>query len=247
MIISSLFGLLITRYVGNMIQYTSAFHNYYQAYYLANAPLQLQLVKQQNRDFGFEDEILSWSNTVKNNLNCEKCFFHWNLQSRSDVLVDKTQIDHYPTDCSWDDSNFYSLSYWQAIIIPLFWDQNSWEWEVDWNNIQRLSSINDIDVETSTVDDYIIWIVDTDLNIDRVDDVWQVSLLNYDSSKNTYFIIANITWLSTQNFCLSSNEPIPTSYININTTWKYHNTYVWLSFTKNVKLPEYLIYSIIES
>lgn len=230
-----------------MITYSSAFHNYYQAYYLANSPLQLQLLKQNNRGFGFEDKIWTWSNTVSNNLTCENCDFQWELNARRNVLIDEPDLDSYPDSC---DVNNYNYSIWEgeAIILPLFWDNNNWEGSIEWNYIENLQDLGDIDIETDvTVDSYIVWIVDTDLNTDTVDDVDNVSDLDQENI-NTYLVIANTTWdWWNQKFCIDSKDKsLPTSYININTIWRYHDTYVWLNLTKNIRLPEYLIYSVID-
>lgn len=245
MIISWLFWLLMTKFVANMINYSSLFHNYYQAYYIANAPLQLQVVKHLERDFWFDDFILSGSSTVINNLSCQNCYFSSELISRSNILINREDLSNYPGVCDLNE-NPYVLTYWEAVIIPLFWDYNSWEWKIYDENIIKLSDLSDISIQTDSVDNYIIWLIDINWNSTRTNNVNNLSSLSYNPMIKSYLIIANSTWWSTQRFCIrNSHDALPASFININSIWYYNWSYVWLSLRKNISLPEYLIYSII--
>ena len=57
LLLSSLIGLLIVNYVRQIFASSSLFYDYYQSYYLANAGIELGLVKVKNRGYGFEDGV----------------------------------------------------------------------------------------------------------------------------------------------------------------------------------------------
>lgn len=250
MIITSLFGILTTRYVNSIIQYGSAFHNYYKAYYLANAPLQLQLLKQKNRWLGFEDKILTWSSTFSNNFDCENCFFESELLARNSIIIDESEHNLFPSDCDLDNSNHFALAGWKGTVIPLFWDQNTWEGSVNLINIKRLPNLGGLNIKKTSSDtnNYVIWIIDEKLNSSSVDDINFVNTLSIiDESINNYLVIANNTWNAWKSrFCINDTNNLPTTHININSLWKFQNTYVSLRAKRSIQLPEYLIYSIVE-
>jgi hypothetical protein len=52
-----------------MLAFTNTFHDYQQAFYMANAGLETELVKSRYHGFGYEDSIESGSNTILENLS----------------------------------------------------------------------------------------------------------------------------------------------------------------------------------
>jgi hypothetical protein len=61
LMMSSLSALLVTAYINNLIKLSASFHDYYKSYYIANAGLELALVKTNGkvRGYGFEDSVSS--------------------------------------------------------------------------------------------------------------------------------------------------------------------------------------------
>ncbi len=85
-----------------MLAFTNTFHDYQRAFYLANAGLELQLVKARNHGFGYEDEILSGSKTIANNIECEtrRCGFVASLKTKSYVTSQTEEITSNVISCS---------------------------------------------------------------------------------------------------------------------------------------------------
>lgn len=84
-----------------MLAFTNTFHDYQRAFYLANAGLELELVKARNHGFGYEDEVLSGSQTISRNINCEnrKCGFVASLKTKSYVTSQTEQITSNTISC----------------------------------------------------------------------------------------------------------------------------------------------------
>ncbi len=86
-----------------MLAFTNTFHDYQQAFYMANAGLETQLVKSRFHGFGYEDSIESGSMTVVKNLGsfCMKdCFFSASLKLKSNVLWWSEQVTSQATTCN---------------------------------------------------------------------------------------------------------------------------------------------------
>ncbi len=102
LIITGLIGLIVMIYIKSMLAFTNTFHDYQQAFYLANAGLELQLVKAKNHGFGFEDAQWSGSTTVTKNLNCiaDTCYFASDLKTHSAIVGQKEQITSDIIECN---------------------------------------------------------------------------------------------------------------------------------------------------
>lgn len=89
-------------YIRSMLAFTNTFHDYQNAYYLANAWLELQLVKGRNHGFGYEDSVMSGSKTIINNLNCKlkNCYFYSSLKTKSYVTSQTEQISDNTISCT---------------------------------------------------------------------------------------------------------------------------------------------------
>lgn len=103
LIVTSLIGVIVMVYVRSMLAFTNRFHDYQQAFYMANAWLELELVKIRNHAFGYQEKIETGSQTVIKNFsnNCIKeCTFEAYLKTNSFVLGQKEQISNSPIVCS---------------------------------------------------------------------------------------------------------------------------------------------------
>lgn len=103
LIVTSLIGLIMMVYMRSILNFTNSFHDYQQAFYLAQAWVELQLVKAKNHAFWYEDSITTWSKTVQLNITnyCTKsCFFSSTLQSSSYVVWQSEHIRDNQTVCS---------------------------------------------------------------------------------------------------------------------------------------------------
>ncbi len=97
---SSLSALLVTAYINNLLKLSASFHDYYKSYYIANAWLELALVKTNGkvRKYGFEDTVASWSTTVTNNFSGS--FISSIYASSTSLWDDNTSNPSYTSTCN---------------------------------------------------------------------------------------------------------------------------------------------------
>lgn len=152
LMMSSLSALLVTAYIKNLIKFSAAFHNYYQWYYIANAWLELALVKTNGRvrGFGFEDTVGSWSSTVTNNLSCGTgCYFVTTTTATSSSLTSLNTSDPLNSgsvcNATTVATQWYVIPPWGCVPIILLQDNKTigvsgaYNWD-EWN----LMKIDDI-------------------------------------------------------------------------------------------------------
>ena len=133
---SSLGALLVTAYIRNLIKSSAVFHNYYKAYYIANAWLELALVKTNGevRGYGFEDVVASGSTTVTDNFGTgANTYFSTSISTSSASLwdINTSSPDSY-IECN--ATNVVEIGYelapgWCVPIILLKDDEQSY---FDW-------------------------------------------------------------------------------------------------------------------
>lgn len=258
MLISSLLAILITKYAKNMISNSNELTKYYSAYYLAYWWVELELTKIDNHQMWFEDEILSWSDTIKNNFICSKnnlCNFRVKVKARSNVLIpNQDNIDNSNGKCPSNTDFFYPIWEWEGVIVPLYYDNSTWEWVLSWSNISKISKNNyyNINLNLSWNSQYSYWIavVGDSNDVPLVyKDSGSNSLTNtdYDPNKQWFLIVANISQ-SKEYMCVNNIDVrLPTSNVYINSVWRYADKTVSLQAVKNVQLDDYLIYSIVWS
>lgn len=102
LIITWLIGVIVMVHVRSMLAFTNTFHDYQQAFYMANAGLETELVKSRYHGFGYEDSIESGSNTILENLSpscLKKCWFSANLKTKSNILWQSEQITNNAIVC----------------------------------------------------------------------------------------------------------------------------------------------------
>jgi hypothetical protein len=255
MLLCSLSALLISNYMKSLITYSSEFNKYYKAYYMANSWIEISLTKISNHDFGFEDTINSWSNTIKQNFECwDKCFFETKITTRSNYIFDWDN-DFIWQDCT--DWESFELWTWQWLIIPLFWDSN-------WNNENVLSWTNtnlnyfpnteldqvEIKRDWSWLYSYGIfyfnnWEMETLVKTGNASLQALGCFTTIPELWKKYIVIVNIDPGQKQNFCIESvNQKITGTKTLVQSDGIYLDRIVHLETLKINKLHDFIIYSI---
>lgn len=173
MFIVSVFGLLVSQYVTNLINISSLFQQYYKGYYYSYGGLELGLTLVKNHWFGYEE-------TIRYNAfeHCARstCQFDLSITSRNNTLINyTTEPANCNTDPDWETDvheTYFEVPVGDALIVPLFWDQTTW-FNYD-PNVSSSFSIVNYDVTS--------WV-----NNDLVGD-FQPTLFNKYTSSGTYII-----------------------------------------------------------
>jgi len=138
-----------------MLAFTNTFHDYQNAYYLANAWLELQLVKARYHGFGYEDNILSGSKTVVDNLDCQgrNCYFYSSLKTKSYVTSQTEQVSDNTISCTnlWYDTNADKL----ISSLYLYEDEQNSDDKDEWTLV---SDKRHIKIVNTNIEIKIIWL-----------------------------------------------------------------------------------------
>ncbi len=235
MFIVSVFGLLVSQYVTNLINISSLFQQYYKGYYYSYGGLELWLTLVRNHGFGYEETISynSFNHCARSN-----CSFDLIISSRNNTLINYTTE---PSDCQTDPTNdvdiddvYFEMPAGDALIIPLFRDQTTWfNYDADVSNsfsivqYDSLSGTNNdllddfqptIYNSTTSSGTYIIRVIDEDtenynVTLEPTESAswyaFAVPLSGYEGSSDNknYLIIANASW-STKEFCIEFNPTL---------------------------------------
>lgn len=265
LLLSSMIWLLIVNYVRQIFASSAMFYDYYQAYYLANAGVELGLTKIKYRGYGFEDRVWSGSdiNTIRT-CNIKPCQTIYDIQANHTVLSDTIQ---QPTSC--DNDQRYLKQAGQNLIVPLFSDQQA---DIEQSITNRVyASLNTQEIASLTLSasgnnvKYAVALLVSDPQEEFVDSVVQVyqqnklilssltnsgnmygeSILSKLDGKNHWFLI--ISNLSDQplSLCLQSNSKLPTSTVLLSTQWHYRDSVVSLQAIKKVAIPDDYAYAAI--
>lgn len=273
LMMSSLSALLVTAYINNLIKLSSSFHDYYKSYYIANAWLELALVKTNGkvRKYGFEDTVSSWSTTVTNNFSGS---FTSSIYASSTNLWDaNTSNPLYSSECNAAtvSTMWYMIPPWWCVPIILLKDS---DWITPSSPEWSLSAITDNDLTPVWSSHYpsisvfsTVWFtalltaVWSDLGFLDWRSTWFVAGQNNNvihsmiaDTTSPYFtdgwkyilMIAN-TSSNTWYYCLQSNVAIPTQYVTISAQWHYRNTILDLKWVRKAWLPADFCYTAISS
>lgn len=180
---SSLSALLVTAYIRNLIKLSASFHDYYKSYYIANAWLELSLVKTNGnvRGYGFKDTVLSWSSTTSSNFSGSNRYFSARINTLSNYLGDVNTSDSTNTDtcnASTVATMWYEIAPGGCVPVILIQDntgianvyRDNWEWLITAisNNqlkpVQSSNSYPSITVYGTTWFTSLVTRVDSDLN-----------------------------------------------------------------------------------
>lgn len=275
MIVSSFLGLLTMQYVQNLLKVNSSYYQYYRAYYLAKWAADLALLKVQNQPIGFQDSILSGSETVKNNVSCllGRCFFEYQILAISPILSD--EILDFSQSCEL--SKKISLAPWESEIIPLFGPTGITGQELPVNSPYQLSLSSDLaqsQIETvfSGAESIGIWLVlnssgwlDTFYQQNPSFESFQIaswfdvatkansliktyfSALNPDLlNKDNYLVITNFSSVSTLDFCLQTEIPLPTRNVVIQSKGYFLGKEINLTAIRKITIPSFVLSSFTE-
>jgi hypothetical protein len=256
MLLCSLSALLISNYMKNLITYSSEFNKYYKAYYLANSWIEISLTKIANHDFGFEDKISSWSDTINHNFDCwSKCFFETKISTRSKYVFDWDN-NFIWQDCN-DTNKYFQLWTGQWLIIPLFWDWNwNYENELSWNNANLNyfpnTEFNQVEINRNWNWLYSYWIfyfdnweIKTEVNIWNSNSQNLSEFYNITTNWKKYLVIVNIDENNKQKICIkSADEKITGTKTLIQSNGRYLDRIVSLETLRINKLHDFIIYSI---
>lgn len=143
LMMSSLSALLVTAYIRNLIKSSAVFYNYYKTYYVANAWLELALVKTngQVRGYGFEDEVKSSSKTVTDNFSWLNTYFTTSIKTSSLSLWEKNISDTVTT-CNADNITqiWYELPPGWCVPIILLQDNDNRLFSGGEGSIKKISA-----------------------------------------------------------------------------------------------------------
>lgn len=245
-------GLIVMIYIRSMLAFTNTFHDYQQAFYLANAGLELQLVKAKNHGFGFEDRQWSGSTTVSKNLNCiaDTCYFASDLKTHSTVVGQKEQISSNIIACT---DNVGYITDGNKLISSLFLfrdDQSNPDTEgklVSSKIYEPLTSYEYISLNAYGLNTYQVALQATNEDgepsqYDKIIEVNKqetVRLIDYSDfftkalgdpaiQQIRVKVINDLKYSGTVCFSYQWNNKLPGFHQVINAVWAYHNTQVRL-------------------
>lgn len=258
----SFMWLLITKYVKNILLFSTEMHKYFKSYYEAYAGIELTLTQIKNHPFGFEQTIRYDSDTNKNNFKyCKlnKCYFELTLKSKSNYLIDSPKSMSINS-CQEQDS--YSINNWEWVIVPLFWDSNpeSGEWTLEWTDVDYLTNGNFLGIRLESYNsdgkELSIWvsiIEQLQRNIIQKTISWpivfwsesNIQSLDYDNNEKSFLILWNVDNSWQEQICVNTPVKLPSKYVVINSVWRYNDRFVSIEVNKLNTLPDYLIYNIL--
>lgn len=174
LIITSMIGILIVSYVKSMIAFTNKFHDYQSAFYMANAGLELQLIKKNNHWFGFESSMSSWSATIKNNFDCSAnpwrdCRSTAKISTKSYTLWQRENITNDVTKCS--DLLWYMTDENKIISSLYLFEDSQTDIDKEWN-LTRNGQFRSI--QNRNINIKIYWIGNYKLALQSSNSSWEI-------------------------------------------------------------------------
>ncbi len=244
-----LMWLLVTKYIYQLVNISAENLKYYKAYYIWYAWVELELFKLKHHWLWFEDSINWNSNTILKNWTGLNYYFSSKIVSLSkNITSNPLSLLFSWVNCSNKD-NWIKLKTWDAILLPLFYDLNSWEGYLSWNNYKLLpvnfSSITlnykwnfvislQTKKESENIKSWVWWEWDKSFS----DILW---ILNYWWSEldEPYIVI----WaLENSSFCISSYSKLVNIFTYIQSRWSYMDRKVLLNIAKKNKWANFTVY-----
>jgi len=271
LVVSSLIGLMTVSYVRQMVAYNSAISQYYGAYYMAQAWLELMLVQVKHQWLWYEAHYSSGDGLIsKNTFFCRggQCLIAWVINALGTGLGSQEILIECNT------GNAYTLWPWQSVIIPLFADSGSGLTQQE-HPLTNMYVQPDISVQFmwSYIPDK-LWIglglgklgrgktENLAVSVDEDDTLYTILSGTKDfSTKINAFLISQQKFNAHNNvlvitnpllsdkikqsafqFCLiTKNEKIPLSTVSVVSWGQIWDRQVWLQAIKNIALPDYLL------
>lgn len=244
-----LIGLIVTKYIFNLIVVSSENAKYYKSYYIAYAGIETELLKMAWHGIWFEDKILSWSNTIVKNFSGWKLYFSSKINSLSKYIsADPNSLINNSINYCSNYKNWVKLWTWEWFLIPLFYDKNTSEAKLTWLNYQLVSaSLADINLNYS-------W--DLVVGFQQTNEDKKLKSLAGNDTKTLFDLFGSVTYSVDSKpfisiwakapaaFCISSNFPIVSYYSYIQSKGAYFDRVVYLKVIKKNKWANFTIYGI---
>jgi len=254
-LIVGLIGLLITKYVFNLVQISSENYKYYKAYYIADAGIELELWKMKGHGMWFDDFITWNSLTVSKNFTWVNYNFSLKNISLSDYISSNPKSLLWWTHYCLDKKNWIKLWTWDGLLTPLIYDKTSWESIYSWKNMKILAW-NFSDTTLYYSGDLVLWYISNEkkktfnilwswsvslsdkFNSDPHDSIWYPT----DMEKSPFIVI----WSKTaSSICLSNTfNKLVSPYSYVVSKWNYMNRTVVLKVVKHHKWANFSIYGL---
>ncbi len=129
MLVLAVIVLIITKFTMHLVEISHENVKYYKAYYMANAWVELELLKLKHRGIGFSDTVKKDSDTVEQNFDADEQTFSAELRARWNYINANPYSLLDQSDCS-HISDFIHLKPWESILLWAFYDQ--WDDEEEW-------------------------------------------------------------------------------------------------------------------
>ena len=250
-LVVGLMGLLITKYIYNLVKVSAENHKYYKAYYIGYAGVELELLKLKNHWLGFEDKVSVNSDTVVKNFSGLNYHFSGQILSLTkNVTANPLSLLFNNVNCS-DKKNWISLNTWDAILLPLFYDKNIWEAKLsgqnyellnvvfsnvtlnyDWRFVVALQS----KLQDRNVKSQVSWVGDKLLS-----DIFSVTSFGGNVEDEPYLIV----WaLEKWSFCIHSDDKLVDIYSYVQSWGSYKDRKVLLNVAKKNKWANFTVYGI---
>ena len=247
-IVVGLIGLIVTKYIFNLIKVSSENLKYYKSYYLAYAGIETELLKIAWHGIWFEDRILSWSDTIKKNFT-GSMYFESKIKSLSKYVSSNPNslIDDSINYCA-DYKNWISLGTWEWFLMPLFYDKNTSEAKLTWINYELVNaSLADINLNYSWA--LVAWFQQNNENKKLVNLAWNDSKTLFDLFGGISYSVDTKPFISIWakspvSFCINSNFPIVDYISYIQSKGSYFDRVVYLKVIKKHKWANFTIYWI---
>ena len=245
-LIIGLIWLLVTKYIINLIKISAENHKYYKSYYIAYAWIELELLKLKNHGFWFEDIISGDSLTVKNNFTWINHYFSSKIYSLSKNITNNPLSLISDIDCS-QEENYILINTGDAILLPLFYDKNTWEWKLTWTNYEALNvDLNNVSLKYSW--DFVVSIqkdYESQNYKKRIGWNWTIILSSVGISsimQPWYYLIVGA--LEKWKFCIQSDNKLVNMYSYIQSWGSYMDRKVLLNVVKKNKWANFTVYGI---
>ena len=245
--------LIITKYLVNLVEISSENYKYYKAYYSAYAGIELELWKIKNHGMWFEDTVNKNSQTVSKNITWVKYYFSSSIHSTWKYITSNPKsLLTNNIDCS-NMKNYISLWTWEALMLPLIYDKNNWEWDFSWLNYQSLNIADpssyeihykwDIIIsfqsENTKINNSLISNINTNKNLQII--FPSVSFTSLDVNDNPFLVFA-ANKLS--KLCIENSNSIVSPYSYIQSKWNFMDRAVQLNVIKHNKWANFSVYWI---
>ncbi len=243
--------LVITKYLLNLVEVSSENHKYYKAYYAAYAGIEIELWKLKNHGMWFSDKIDKNSQTVSKNITGSNYYFSSSISSTwNNITSNPKSLLTSSIDCS-DDKNHINIWTWEALMLPLIYDKNNWEWQYSWLNYNSLS------IYSNNFNIYHDWdvIISFQSKNEKINKNYNVSwiknlsnifpsinFVNLAASNQPFLVFA---WKEESSICIESpNNFLVSPYSYVQSKWSFIDRTVQLKVIKKHEWANFSIYGI---